>query len=271
MPLYSKSQQQLLLDDFNAKNGSAVAPLTVDNAIFSTPKAIKQLLPTDPNTSVTVRARQGRGYAGETEITYTRLDLATLFKNQTPVLTLPNINVLSKGLANLNGRYGLNLTVDDIVDYNLYSGNKFTLRVKPACLQYVGSVTALYAPQRLVLDDLVVNPVIDCMKHPVRLDGRLCAKMVAWSYDFTDHAPLLTAMTAGSMSQGDNLAKGYSQNIVQLMMTMGFPQWDFTAAQWAVKTVASVKDANPLFDKVIVITNVNDSKIAGDIYLHYNG
>lgn len=267
MAIYNKAQKQLLLDDLNAKNPDAALKFTLDNVTFSLPKAIDH---PKYNTMVMVRARQGHGYVAEQPAMYNRLDLGLLFKNFTPMLTVPNIGLVSQGVKNINGRYGLNLEAEDVVDYYIYRDQKFTLAAKPNCYQYVGSCTMLYSPQKRVLEDLIVNPVMSCLNHPVPLDGRLCAKMVVYGLDFTRARPLFDKMKAGSMSVGDNLSKGYSAEVVAVMSSLGFPAWDFTGAQWTPKKVSAVADANKRFTDLIHITQVNDRGISGDIYLHFN-
>lgn len=269
MPIYNKSQEELLLASYNAANVGAVKPLTLDNAKFGKPKPLAQKEPTDPNTAVVVRARQRRGYAGKQTIPYSRLDLGLLFKNAKPQMTLPSCPSVAKAVNNINGRFGLNLREEDVVDYAITPNAAFTLQVKPTCLQYVGSATFYFVPGKLVLQDLVVTTALDAQKHPVALDGRKCAKMLTYGLDFTEHRALIQAFTEGSMSTGDNLTLGRSDELVKLLASKGIPKWDYRGAKVRFANTADVPDANTVYDRCMIISNIDDKAISGDMYLHF--
>lgn len=269
MPIYNKSQEQYLLDEFNRKNPSAALPVTALNVVFGKPT------PLDPsvsaaNTTVVVRARQRRGYLGNQTFDYNRLDIDVYFKNISVRVSLPNITKLSQAVNHLNGKYGLNLRPGDVEELTLIPNRKFTLRISPDCLQFKGTVEAVYKPGPLDLNQLVVNKKLDVLQHPVAVDGRRCAKMLSWGIDFTDDRGLLQSITTGGLSGGVNQQTGRSDELVNLMESRGFPRWDYSGAKWRTVTTATVADCNKQYDMVAIVSDVDDPGIAGDIYLHYN-
>ena len=269
MPIYNKSQEQYLLDEFNKRNPSAAMPVTVLNVVFGKPVPLEHA-PGEPNARVLLRAKQRRGYLGEQSFDYEQLDIDVYFKNIAVRVSLPGITKLSQAITHLNGKYGLNLRPGDVEDVTLAPNKKFTLRMSPSCLQFRGTVEATYKPGPLDLNQLVVNKKLDVLQHPVEVDGRRCAKMLSWGIDFTDDRGLLQSITAGGLSGGVNQQTGRSDELVNLMVSRGFPRWSYLGAKWMVVATTGVADCNKQYDMVAIVSNVDDPGISGDIYLHYN-
>ena len=269
MPIYNMSQEQYLLDEFNKKNPDAAMPVTALNVVFGKPTPLEGA-PGEPNAQVMLRAKQRRGYLGNQIFDFEQLDIGVYFKNINVRVSLPNITKLSQAINHLNGKYGLNLRAGDLEEVTLTPNKKFTLRTSPNCLQFRGTVEAIYKPGPLDLNQLVVNKKLDVLAHPVPIDGRRCAKMLSWGIDFTDDRTLLQAMTVGGLSGGVNQQSGRSDELVNLMVARGFPRWDYAGAKWSVMPTASVEDCNKQYDQVAIVSNVDDPGISGDIYLHYN-
>lgn len=270
MPIYSKPQEQYLLEEFNKRNPGAVMPVDESNVVFGKPVAIEPEKPGDPNARVMLRAKQRRGYVGNQSFDYTQLDIGTLFKNINPRVSLPNITKLSAAVQHINGKYGLNLRTSDVEEVTLVANKKFIFRMSPSCLQWRGTVEMLYKPGPLDLGQLVVNKKLDVLAHPVAIDGRRCAKMLSWGIDYTENRPLIQSITAGGLSGGANQQSGRTALLINMMMSHGFPEWNFVGSKWAVFSTAAIEDCNKQYDMVAIISNVDDSAISGDIYLHYN-
>ena len=270
MPIYSKPQEQYLLEEFNKRNPGAVMPVDESNVVFGKPVAIEPEKPGDPNARVMLRAKQRRGYVGNQSFDYTQLDIGTLFKNISPRVSLPNITKLSAAVQHINGKYGLNLRTSDVEEVTLVANKKFIFRMSPSCLQWRGTVEMLYKPGPLDLGQLVVNKKLDVLAHPVAIDGRRCAKMLSWGIDYTENRPLIQSITAGGLSGGANQQSGRTALLINMMMSHGFPEWNFVGSKWAVFSTAAIEDCNKQYDMVAIISNVDDSAISGDIYLHYN-
>lgn len=270
MPIYSKPQEQYLLEEFNKRNPGAVMPVDESNVVFGKPVAIEPEKPGAPNARVMLRAKQRRGYVGNQSFDYTQLDIGTLFKNISPRVSLPNITKLSAAVQHINGKYGLNLRTSDVEEVTLVANKKFIFRMSPSCLQWRGTVEMLYKPGPLDLGQLVVNKKLDVLAHPVAIDGRRCAKMLSWGIDYTENRPLIQSITAGGLSGGANQQSGRTALLINMMMSHGFPEWNFVGSKWAVFSTAAIEDCNKQYDMVAIISNVDDSAISGDIYLHYN-
>ena len=278
MPLYSKSQQQFLLDAINAVSPGAIMPADLANTTFGVPKAIHQVLPEDPDTEITLRGRQGRGYIGIQTYRYKRLSLNDLFKNFVPQVTAPTaygwLTTVAKKTAfaqNLNGRYGLNLTADDIPDQYVYLSEENVLAVNATSVQYKGSIRFMSTQGKNNLEDQLLNDILEAIKHPIEpsLEKR-CATMLGYGIDFSEEVQLMQGLVNGSMSVGANFTSGLSDALVASMVSRGLPSFDYTGAKITQKLTSAEPRANKMYDRVLVISGLNDPQLAGDWLLHYN-
>lgn len=271
MALYSESQQQYLLDAINKENPDAVLPADLSNCIIGKPRAIVKVLPTDPNTEITIRGRQRRGYNGSQTFRYTRLSLADLFKNIVPIITLPGIYYMQQAVKNINGRYGLNLVDDEVINYRIYSQSASTLTTNGESLQWTGSARVIYKPGKWDLEELVANNILDVMSFPIDPEqDKKCATMLGYGIDFSEEGTFLQTISNGTLSLGPNFTSGRSAVLSDLMLQAGLPAWDMKGAK--VSNVRPSQDprANPMYDRVLVISNVFDLNVDGDWLLHYN-
>lgn len=271
MALYSQSQQQYLLDAINKANPDAALPASLDNCIIGIPRAIAQKLPTDPNTEITIRGRQRRGYNGSRTFQYTRLSLSDLFKGITPIITLPGISRMQVAVKNLNGRYGLNLLPEEVINYLFYNQQYVNLVTNGESLQWIGSARCRYVPGKLDLEEMVVNNILDELNHPIDLKHeKKCSTMLGYGIDFSDSKVFLLTLTTGSLSSGANFTTGRSQVLQDLMVSRGLPAWDMTNAKVQVMAPASDTRAKTSYDRIVKITNVLDPGVEGDWLLHFN-
>jgi len=277
MPLYSKSQQQFLLDAINAITPGAISPADMENTTFGLPKAIAAALPDSPNTEITLRGRQGRGYTGTQTFRYRRLSLNDLFKNFVPQVTAPTAygwlttEAKKKAFAqNLNGRYGLNLVAADIPDQFVQLNVENTLGVLSSCLQYTGSITFMSIRGKNDLEELVLNDVLDTLNHPVAVEDKLCLPLLSYGWDFTDEQQLMSGFVNGSLSVGANATSGRTDQLMALLVERGIPSFDPTGARITRYLTTAETRANTRYDNVLVITGIRDVNVAGDCLLHYN-
>ncbi|QVW55800.1 hypothetical protein pEaSNUABM9_00219 [Erwinia phage pEa_SNUABM_9] len=281
MALYSLSQRQFLYDAINAENPGAIMPMDLDNANIGVPKAIATT-PSGANTEITVRGRQGRGYVGVQTFRYKRLSLNDLFKNMTPQVTSPNaygwLNVTSKKAAfvqNLNGRYGLNLVPEDIPDVYVYLNIKNTVSVLGSCIQYTGSVTFLSVRGKNSFEDQVVNDLLAELTHPATGGDvpKKCLTMLAYGSDFTNEPQLMASFKNGRLDVGYNFDQGLTENLMDTLTAYGIPTFDPTGSSvMRLKTGTSPGDVrmNTMYDNALLIYNIKDSQVGGDLLLHYN-
>lgn len=271
MAIYGKTPKALLLDKINS-TAPAPVPLTEFNCTIGTPVTIATTAE-GYNTEVKVSGIQGRGYIGVTTFRYKRLDLALLFKNAPPIIDSPIARTIFLGLPNLNARYGMNFTQDDVVNRGLQDGYQYTLTAQAGSLQYTGLIVGRYNNAGYRLNDVIYQRNLDTYNHPITADellnGYQSGGMIGFAIDYTDEANVITAMVAGPMGTGPNFTSGNSEALKQTMMGLGFPNWDYSKASIALYAAGIVKAANPKY-LVAVITDVVDNNIKGPIYLHYN-
>jgi hypothetical protein len=271
MAIYGKTPTALLLDKINT-TAPAPVPLTEFNCTIGVPVTIP-ITAEGYNTEVKVSGIQGRGYIGVTTFQYKRLDLSLLFKNAAPVIDSPIANTIFNGLPNLNARYGMNFTTDDVVNRSLQDGYQFTLTAQAKSLQYTGSIVGRYNNAGYRLNDIIYMRNLDTYNHPVSTEDLALhyrsGGMIGYAIDYTDEANVITAMVAGPMGTGANFTSGNSEALKQTMVGFGFPDWDYSKASIALYAAGIIKAANPKY-LVAVITDVVDNNIKGPIYLHYN-
>ncbi|QVW55051.1 hypothetical protein pEaSNUABM29_00007 [Erwinia phage pEa_SNUABM_29] len=281
MALYSLSQRQFLYDAINAETPGAIMPMGLDNANIGVPRAITPTA-SGANTEITIRGRQGRGYIGAQTFRYKRLSLNDLFKNMTPQVTSPNaygwLNATSKKTAfvqNLNGRYGLNLVPEDIPDVYVYLNLKNTVSVLASCIQYTGSVSFMSVKGKNSFEDQVVNDILLVLEHPYP-GGELpkkCLTMLAYGSDFTDEPQLMAAFKNGRLDVGYNFDQGFTTSLMETLTAYGIPTFDPTGSSVVrLKTGTAPGDdrMNTMYDNALLIYNIKDTHVGGDLLLHYN-
>lgn len=156
---FTKAPEQIIVDLINHDNGTA---LTTDLLAFGLPS----VLAVGPhNTKVTTTAKPGSVYVGSVDISYNRVDLATIpgarsvVFPQTPALKISDI------VEALNTRYQLNLTPVDYVDADLpvftdtvpHSELPFTLQAGVDSLIFIGSVVLRILRSDILLSDVIIN------------------------------------------------------------------------------------------------------------------
>jgi hypothetical protein len=272
MAIYSKSPKALLLDEMNRLN-LAPTKLNENNCIVGVPQSIP-VTPEGYNTEVVVTGIQFRGYINSVTFRYRRLDFALLFKNLVVTIDAPTARSVYTGLANLNARYGLNLTQDDVGDGAFYDGLNFTIGALPGSYQYFGSFNARYRNGGYRLNDVVYDRNLDAYNHPLTQDvvstGIKSGQMLSYGLDMTGEFNIVSVMADGPLGNGPNFNSGNTQSLVQTLVSMGFPSFDYSKASIATYNKGVIGILNPKYDKVAVISGIVDPNIQGPIYLQYN-
>lgn len=270
MPIYKDTPLNLVLSTINTLNPSDRL-LSLDNALI---QSITDSSEEGRNTEITFRAKNLRGYSGTQTFHHNRLDLATLFLNIDLIIDVPAKTRLHQALANINVRYGLNFTTDDIVDGQIVDGFGFTLEAKPDSLQYKGSVRGLYWNAGYRLADVVYDRNLPELNHPLtHVDISLGFKsgaMLGYGIDFTMDANILENVVDGPLDSGVNVTNGSTTALMQTMSSYGFPTWVATGAVANTYPASIVTNANAKYDRVLVISSLTDPAMKGPIYLHYN-
>lgn len=278
MAIYSQSQRQYLFDAINELNPGAISPAQFANATFGKPRAIKPLTADGPNTEITLRGRQGRGYVGSQTYRYKRLSLNDIFKSVNVTITSPlaygNFYYIERRRAfaqNINSRYGLNLETEDIPQQYVYLNTKNGMTIASSCIQYTGSFVFNSIRGKNALEDAVLDDVLPILTHPIDLDPeKLCATMLSFGHDLSDEPQVAQGLVNGRLDVGANDTSGATVNLLNVLEARGLPRFN-TRGATIMRTTPKVETrANPMFDNVLVITNVNDDKVGGDWLLHYN-
>ena len=272
MAIYGKSPKALLLDEMNRLN-AAPTLLTENNCLISDPKVIPETKE-GYNTEVVVTGIQFRGYINSVTFRYRRLDLALLFKNQVATFDAPAISTVWNGLSNLNARYGLNFTKDDLANRSFYNGLDFTISAIPTSYQYFGTFNARYRNGGYRLNDVIYDRNLDAYNHPLKQDdmkaGFKSGQMLSFNLDLTAEFNIVSALIDGPLANGPNFNNGTTQSLMQTLASMGFPSFDYSKASVATYNKGVVGVLMPKYDKVAVISGLEDTNIKGPIYLQYN-
>lgn len=272
MPLYNASPKQLILDEINRLNNPPVK-LTLGNTSFDVPEIINPPLADGSNTRIRIKAKQGHDIQGMYTHEYKRLDLSLLFLNTPLVIDQQGVTSTHGGLTNINLRYGLNFTPDDIVDLFVgANGPSVPFGAKAGSLQYIGGVRVTNVPRPNWLNLSVQDRLLDACFHfnnkPV---NKLSGAMLNYAFDYTDESTVLKNVKAGLLESPENILSGAVATIRSALLANGIPAFDYTGSTVGVYSASMVKGGNTgSFSYVCVIDNITDPNVVGPIYLHYN-
>jgi hypothetical protein len=223
------------------------------------------IVPADESgaTVLTVAGVPGRGYSGQVDLTYSRLNLTEILDGKT--VRTPDPQTPDSFLELVNNAYNLFLTAIDVGEITipeLGEGEyaQLTLEASPDSLGFVGVATVRFEFGKSWLEQVIGNRNLQELTHPVKVDYRMSARMVTWNKDFTC---VRDAMALTKTREYTNWP------VIQAAATyMGIPAW---SPHYLVdKATSEVPDANPEFDRVVIQAVHDNSKLLGPIYLHYN-
>lgn len=218
----------------------------------------------DRNTVCTVNGIPGKGYYGDVDVYYNRLNtdqFVTQFTYRSEeTITL---QILVDALANV---YGMDITVDDFVDHvipELSEGESydFTLTVDTASLQWIGSIEITLQYGKSWLDAAVGRRDLDVMTHPYTpAPPKLTARLVTWDIDFSAIRDELKPTSRGRYTQW--------ATVKDVCDRIGIPA--FLEGSVIDRATADVPDANPAFNRVVIQQSVTSGRLQGPLYFHYN-
>lgn len=110
---FTKSANEILIDLINTTNSTALVPASV------TFGPVAPTVSGNKNTGVKITAVNGSGYKGERDLTYDRVDIATVPGSRSTTFQKGDALKISDLIPEINTAYGLNLTADDYVDADL--------------------------------------------------------------------------------------------------------------------------------------------------------
>jgi len=216
----------------------------------------------DRNTLVTISGIPGRGYYGEVDVYYDRMDLAdyvTSFDFRSLETMTREMIVL--GLSN---KFGLDINPEDFEEYTppvLGDGEAISSRIEIAetSLQWFGGLDLNLSFGPSWLDSMIGTTDLDIFKHP-NATNRQSSRMWTWGADFSGIQDALKPTAKGEYSDW-----ALVQTVAR---AMGIPDW--VKGKVVDKATAEVPDANPAFQRVVIQSTVQSGLLQGAMYFHYN-
>lgn len=170
---FKQANAKILLDLVNADNEATLTtPLTVDQVSFSAPVVVGA--PGTLPTKVTMTGVAAEGFKGSAELTYNRVNLNFMNPEGTEDLfvEVTTETQISQVIAQLNERFGIQLTADDVVEGALPAAPAegqvapFTITAAAGSLVWTGSVQAVRTGELADISDLVLVTTLDGLTAP---------------------------------------------------------------------------------------------------------
>lgn len=175
MPLFKKPSKDLVYDLINEANPQLAIPASPSNVTLGTPTVLSGGSWPTNNTKITLSPAPASGdFIGRQDVNYRRLDLSALFRGQVILIkkfksTASTVSgslmyTIYQLLADINSRYGMNLTEDDVVNGNVIRGNTLedgqytttvTVTTKGTSLGYTGSFSLKWLNTKQALEDMI--------------------------------------------------------------------------------------------------------------------
>ncbi|ANH51766.1 putative virion structural protein [Erwinia phage vB_EamM_RAY] len=118
MTILNQPSAQIIVDQINQDNNLTIQ---ADQINFGVPTPVTGAGKRD--TDIPVIAVADKGYVGSNIVNLDRLKVSTLFFGIVPELTVSTPSTTKDLLATLNGRYGLQVTANDISDRTIDANN----------------------------------------------------------------------------------------------------------------------------------------------------
>lgn len=233
---------------------------TVGRLEFSNPVVVDEY---DRNTRVTISGIPGKGYYGEVDVYYDRLQLADYvthfdFSSLEPLTQESVVSALAI-------RHSIEVDPNDFVPQvfpTLADGESLdgVLVVDPNSLQWAGSVSFHLEYGKSWLDMVVGARNLDVQRHPNPVKTKRYARMMTWNVNFSAIQAALKPTNKGEYTDWPTV-----QTVTR---ALGIPDW--VKGKIVDRATADVPDANPEFQRVIIQTSVTSSLLQGPVYFHYN-
>ena len=307
MSIYNLPAKELVYALINEDNPDLPFPVSALNVILGTPQAITPSGGKIQNTRIWLSPVANGDYIGRRQVDYRRIDLSVLFRGMQvqidkwspnlPGGTGTTMFTVHQLLADINQKYGLALTTDDVNDQNITRGSTLeggfytrtvTVTVKAGSYGYVGSFSLKWkeAPREIDLmiavSDLAGRQfpggnVFD-VNHPIVLDSAV------FDRDFTDKifelAPSYTkaAFSRALVASGTTLAAFYQYLIGELNTMLGtsltwtnmYNKWYHTC--YTLPNDAVVPEANSRYSNRVIVLETPPEGIdgvIGKVYIHF--
>lgn len=309
MPIYSKPSAELVYDLINEANPDLDPPLSPANVTLGDPTVITPVGGAIQNARIPVRATLNSPYIGRDSLTYRRIALGSLFRGMLVQINKYSTKLPGSGsntvmftlyelLADINAKYGMSFTQDDLSDISITRGNTqdgngnyyrdITVNAKAGSKAFTGSFTF-----RWVQAAQDISTMITVVNIPGRLfpggntfDENHLKAMNSWQYgfDYTDKMfELATAWNKSAFARvvvasNSTLGGFYQWLIGQINAQLGTSLvWDNTFyTAWYhscyVLPDTSLPEANGRYHNRVVVleTPAAGSKgVIGKIFIHF--
>lgn len=157
---FTKAPLEILVDLINYTNGCA---LTTADISFS---ACSALSAGSRNTGVTITARPNSVYSGTRDLSYNRVDMATIPGLRSTEFEIGTAVSMKDLIPQINTAYRLNMQPEDYYD-DLLPGlddggsRKFTLRARPGSYIYRNTLELTIRGDKLPLADHMTNYILN--------------------------------------------------------------------------------------------------------------
>lgn len=167
---YTKKPNEIVIDLINESNTTTFG---ITDLTLGAPSA-----GTTKNSQVDVTATETSGYIGTVTVEYDRIDAAVVPGQESINFKKGAAVNVSDLIAEINTRYGINLTADDYTEAALpaepAAGAKVDLAIviNPASLVYTGTLALKLAGPDAELSTVLTNLVLDGLVYvPPTIDG----------------------------------------------------------------------------------------------------
>lgn len=313
MPFYKKPSKDLVYDLINEANPQLAIPASAVNVTLGTPSVISGGSWPANNTKISLSPAPATGdFIGRQDVNYRRLDLSALFRGQTILIKkFKSVTSSSAGtlmytvyqlLADINVRYGMNLTQDDVNDANILRGSTLedgqytttiTVTTKATSLGYTGSFSLKWLNTKQALEDMVTvrelggrlypggndfsgahKEILSLAAYGIDFGGALRRVNSTWNGASVAARPIASAEQPWAKASLDDInvkcGTSYKCTVGGSYQTVG----EFYGMNYTIVTLphANYPDANSAdFNRLIIITAPADCPWAvGELYLHVN-
>lgn len=259
--------QAKIFDLINQANPDLFYEATLDNIRLGVPEVFAG--EDGRNTRLPLQGIENKGYVGDTQVFYERIDLTSLFEGVQPSFRGLDFTDAVTLLAKINTRYGTWLEADDVnnVVFPPFTGLEqhysFELAVKDARLNWVGTVTIELVNGNPTLGSVVHVRLLALLKHPhdmKTMAGRKSGLMSTYNFDFTAFKDDLVIDPKTGRWANFGVVQGIGAKA-------GLVAWPNSTV--ADLPTSSVPAANPKFQRVMV-QSYSVNGVLGPIYFHYD-
>jgi hypothetical protein len=205
-----------LTDFLLALNTANSTSYTVNDITFGAPEALSGTwkgVVTTRNTGIRVTAKAGGAYMGKRDLTYDRLNLASLTATNLAGFQCSAYNVtdVHSLLPMLKYWTGIQFSTDDLVNNPLVdNGNNTsttTLQAKAGSLGWIGSATLIVTRGAAPIDQLVTVTSLNGLNYPTANDQDTFGALYLYPYDYTSYFSTMSAIAPGviTSTQADAL------------------------------------------------------------------